>query len=311
MDQIPGAASTSLLQKKWFIESVSVVPPIIASAVAVIINYPDPTKTSIFWIFLVAMVWLLVASVLRVFHAHHQDRKEVSQKNYEGLRGAMHVLYAMLSKHLQYDDGDSGKLRITMHRVKYEEGKDEPIGLQQMLPYIGGSGGKAGRDFSINPGIIGHVARSREVRVASRVGDHAAFVDDLVSNWFYTESEARTLTTDRKTWMAVPVLGAHRKVLAVIYLDSAEQDAFSQTVMELVLNGCIGIAAYISQYYSLPATSAALPKPSAKNHIEKMVEVSRQGASLNEKLIVLTGDAESKLTSTAASLGEETVAPEV
>ena len=309
MDQIPGAVSTSILQKKSFIEAVTVIPPIIAAIIVVMINYPDPAKRYIVWVSLSAVIWLVISSVLRVLHARHQDNKEVSLKSYEGLFGAMHVLYAMLSKHLQYDVGDSGKLRITMHRVKYELGGDAPIGLQQMLPYIGGSGGKAGRDFSINPGIIGHVARSGEVRVASRVGDHAAFVKDLVSNWFYTEAEAKTLTADRKTWMAVPVLGANKKVLVVIYLDSAEQDAFSQTVIELVVNGCIGIAAYISEHYSLQATSAVLAKPSTKNHIEKMVEVSPQGASLFEKRVVLTGDAESKLTSTADSLGEEPVMP--
>jgi hypothetical protein len=66
MDQIPGAVSTSIFQKKWFIESVTAVPPIIAAVVAVMINYPDPDKKNIVWILIGAVVWLFVSSVIRV-----------------------------------------------------------------------------------------------------------------------------------------------------------------------------------------------------------------------------------------------------
>jgi hypothetical protein len=146
--------------------------------------------------------------------------------------------------------------------------------------------------------------------VASRVGDdHAGFVADLIATWFYTESEAKKLSADRKTWMAVPILNKNKNVLVVVYLDSAEQDTFSDSAIELVINGCIGIASYISQHYSLQVVSALLPNTSPSNHIEKVVEVSAEGASLKEKQVVLTGDAERELTSTVETLSPGDVPP--
>jgi hypothetical protein len=313
MDHMPGVASVSFYQKKWSIEAVAIVPPILIAGVAVWINYNDPAKKPAALVYLIATLWLLIASVLRIKYAYDQDVKEAKQKSHEGLRGAVHVLYSNVSRHLKYEDGDPGRLRVTMHRVVFEgEKKDEPTSLEQMIPYIGGKGGGEGRSFSINPGIIGQVARSGEVRAASRADDdHAAFIAELVSKWFYKESEARSLTSDRKAWMAVPILSTNRTVLVVVYLDSSDRNAFDEATLELVINGCTGIATYISQYYSLPVVSGTSSKPSPKAQIEKVVEVSAQGASLKETHVVLTGEAELELTSTAASLSAAGGLPKV
>lgn len=303
MEHMPGADSIPFLQKKSVIEAITIVPPIIATAVTAWIYYADPNKRSAAIVLIFGTFWLLIASVLKILHAHYQDKKEAKVKSYDGLLGAMHVLYANVFKHLQYKGSNPEQLRLTMHRVVIKEGQNDPTGLEQMLPYIGGKGGGAGRVFPINPGIIGHVARSGEVRVASRVGeDHAAFIKELVSQWFYTESEARKLTSDRKAWLAVPILGKEKTVLVVIYFDSDVRDAFDDAAIELVLNGCTGVAAYISERFALQATSATSAQSSQKTKIEKIVEISPEGASLKEQHIVLTGDAERELTSTAASL---------
>ena len=303
MGHIPGGASVSLIQKKSVIEAISIVPPILTAIVTAWIYYDDPNRHSAALVLSLGAAWLLIASAVKILHAHYQDKKEVQQKSYDGLLGAMHVLYANVSKHLQDTGTNSEQLRITMHRVQFEEGKNDPIGLEQMLPYIGGKGGGAGRVFPINPGIIGLVARSGEVRAASRADDdHAAFIKELVSKWFYTESAARNLTADRKAWLAVPILGKDKTVLVVVYLDSDIRDSFDDSTIELILNGCAGIATYISERYALHVISATSPKSSQKTKIEKVVDVSAEGASLKEQHVVLTGDAERELTSTAASL---------
>jgi hypothetical protein len=310
MDHMPGAASASIFQKKWVIEILTVVFPIIAACVTVWNNYSDPDKQWSNITLVAGIVWLIIASLARVVHAYHLDKKETKQNNYEGLLGAANVLYSTVSKHLQYDDGNSGKLRITMHRVTFKNKKSEPVGLVQMIPYVGGKGGEAGRAFTINPGIIGHVARNGKVRVATRVGDdQAAFVSELMSNWFYTEAEARSLTSDRKTWMAVPILSKDKNVLVVVYLDSTEREAFSDSVIQIVINGCIGVASYISQHYGLQVESALFANASPGNPIQQVVEVSAEGASLKQKDILLTGDSEQGLTSTAASISAEITPP--
>lgn len=310
MEHIPGNTSVSIFQKKSFIEAFASIPPIVAAGITVAINFPDPDKHLITGIAFGGMVWLILASIFRVVHAHKQDKKEAQQTSYEGLQGALYVLYSNVFKHLEYDDNDSERLRVTIHRVAYDDGKEGPTGLEQMLPYVGGKGGGEGRKFDIYPGIIGYVARNRTLRVASRVGeDHPAFVGSLMTDWFYTEEQAKSVSADRKAWMAVPILNKESKVLAVVYLDSTEREAFNEPVIDLVIYGCMGIAAYISKRYPLQAVSAKLAKPASKSNIQRVVEVSENGASLKQQEVVLTGEAKRELTSTATTLAGNSETP--
>ncbi len=248
---IPGAKRERFFEKKAFVEGTSVVPPIIAGTVAAIVNLQDPGKKTLGWLLLAAAIWLTVASVLKVLHAHSQDEQEQRRQDYEGLWGALHVMYATITTYLPEDGSGNGKLRATVHRVDRASRKGKPAEeLEQILPYIGGSGSPPGRRFSVRSGIIGKAVREKAAFTASRQNDdHETFLAELIRDWSYTEEDARKLSPDRRSWMAVPIFGKKQIVVAVVYLDSAERDFFDNRIKSAVLGACGGIASYISEVY--------------------------------------------------------------
>ncbi len=196
-------------------------------------------------------MWLVIASVVKVLHAYQQDQEEKRKQDYDGLLGALHVLYGNISILLNFVNSDGGRLRVTMHRVVPPSISDKDAEeLEQLLPYIGGEGKGAGRKFSIRSGIIGKAAREKSPFAFSRQNDdHEAFIEELKSNWAYTEEDARKLKSDRKSWMAVPIFGENNAVVGVVYLDSNEKDFFNERVKEAVINSCSGVALYINERY--------------------------------------------------------------
>jgi hypothetical protein len=122
--------------------------------------------------------------------------------------------------------------------------------LEQLVPYIGGDGGKIGRTFSARSGIIGKAVREKKGMVGKRLNEnHAKYIDELVSSWSYTREDARGLTEDRRSWLAIPIFHTNRKVEAVVYLDSDEVDFFTDQIVTLVTNSCAGIASYCKERF--------------------------------------------------------------
>jgi hypothetical protein len=78
--------------------------------------------------------------------------------------------------------------------------------------------------------------------------DFEGFIRELVREWGFTEEDARALSPDRRSWMAVPIVG-RKGVVAVVYLDSSAPDFFEQPVRELVLKACAGFASYTLDAY--------------------------------------------------------------
>lgn len=197
------------------------------------------------------ILWLAGSSILKVLHAFQQDQEQKQKQDYDGLLGALHVLYGCISRNLSFGEQDYGRLRVTVHRVVPDTKPDKaPEQLEQLLPYVGGKGKEAGRKFSIRSGIIGKAVREKAAFAFSRQNDdHEAFIRELVSDWSYTEEDARSLTADRKSWMAVPIFGKDDSVVGVVYLDSNEKNFFNKDVQTLVINACSGIASYITERY--------------------------------------------------------------
>lgn len=278
MDQIQGVPKNKLREKKWLLELLTTIPGIIAAVVAAWLNYSDPTKTKFGIAFAIGAVLLLIGSAWRIFYAYTQDVKEQQIKSFDGLYGAMHVLYSNISSYLKMSEQDPGKLRVTIHRVVYKEKSNDPEKLEQLLPYIGGKGAGAGRDFDIRSGIIGLAARTGEVCIASRQNDdYVAFIKELCKQWNYTPETAKQLSEDRMAWMAVPILNKDNAPLAVVYLDSKERNFFDDHVKKLVGNSCLGIMDYISTKYSLKlmsttAFNAAMQVPQAEVQINTTSE---------------------------------------
>ena len=247
MAKIPGIRKRRFYERKWVVESLAVVPPIVAGAVAAYFNITDPTKRILGWLLVGAVIWLAIASIVKVLNAYSKDKEEKQKQEYEGLLGAIHVLYAAVSQHLNSDKD----LRVTIHRVVPPAEKNQAAEeLEQLLPYVGGSGGKPGRRFSIRSGIIGKAVREKEAFAFSRQSDDDKdFIQELVRDWAYTEEDARKVSHDRKVWMAIPIFGAKSDVVGVVYLDSNELNFFTEHIQQQAIQACSGIANYIDETY--------------------------------------------------------------
>jgi hypothetical protein len=247
---IPGPAEEKFFEKKWLVEALSVVPAVAAAVVGAVLNLREDSKRSLGIVLLFAAGWLLLSSVVKVLHAYAQDRERKRIEDYEGLRAALRVLYSTLAAVAGTQEGDE-RLRITIHRVVHpkEKGRDAEL-LEQMLPYVGGSGSSPRRTFSIRSGIIGRAAREKAVFAASRQNDdYEAFIAELVREWAYTDKDARAVSAGRQSWMAVPILGAHGRTDAVVYLDSSDRDLFQGAVYDLAIAGCAGITTYAREAF--------------------------------------------------------------
>jgi putative methionine-R-sulfoxide reductase with GAF domain len=249
---IPDRKGDRWYERKAVIEALATVPPILAAAIGALTSLSDRQKRAFGWWLLAGVVWMVGASVAKVLHARAQDRESKRADDYEGLRAALHVLFAAVCETagLSAKDRCTGRVRITIHRV-VPNGKDRPPEeLEQLLPYMGGPGSAAGRRFSIRSGIIGKAARERVFVAATRENaDHESFVAELVRHWAYIEHDARRLSPDRHAWVAVPILDANANVSAVVYLDSRESDFFTQAVKDVVLACCEGIATYTREVF--------------------------------------------------------------
>jgi hypothetical protein len=126
-----------------------------------------------------------------------------------------------------------------------------PEELEQLIPYLGDSGGEVGRHFSVRSGIIGRAVREKAVLAATRTSDdYEAFVRELVVGWAFTDADARALRPDRKAWMAVPIFGTKRTVIAVLFFDSSVADFFSAELQQVITNGSLGLTNFVEEAYT-------------------------------------------------------------
>lgn len=249
MGHIPGRKQDRFYEKKLVVELVAVLPALVTAAVGALVNLGDPSRRTLGWWLVGATAWLAIASIVKVLHAAAQDRDRKRGEDHAGLRGALHVLYA--SVHHAAGPQGGGALRVTIHRIVQPKKKGQGAErLEQLLPYFGGRGGGAERTFPIQSGIIGKAAREKVVVASTRRNaNYPEFLDELVSEWAYTEEDARTVTADRHSWMAVPILTDGSAPVAVVYLDSSIPDFFSQGVWDVVVGCCGGITAHIAEVY--------------------------------------------------------------
>ncbi len=251
MTSIPGRRRRRFYERKAVVELLAVVPPVLTAAVTALINIRDPGRRTLGWLLVAAIAWLVVSSVVKILHAYAQDREQKRREEYDGLIGCLHVLYAAVSKRAGIEPREDGKLRVTIHRIVPPPEKGQsPQELEQLLPYVGGTGSAPGRTFSIRSGVIGKAARERIAFAAARQSeDYEQFLAELVRNWSYTEDDARRLSPDRRSWMAVPVFGDGPAPVAVVYLDSNDRTFFTTELQQVIVEACSGITSYVSEAY--------------------------------------------------------------
>lgn len=251
MGKIPGPQKERFYEKKHVVELIALLPPLVTAAVGALVNLADPAKRTLGWWLVGAAAWLALASAVKVLHAAAQDRDRKRVEDYDGLWGALCVLYEAVRAAGGVSRLDDRGLRVTIHRVGEVDSRCvERQQLEQLLPYIGGRGGPPRRVFSVRTGAIGLAVREKEAVTVNRKSDgHGEFVREMIHDWGYTEGEALGISSDRQAWMAVPMLSARNVPLAVVSLDSSIPGFFSAEVQKIILDCCRGVGAYIMEAY--------------------------------------------------------------
>jgi hypothetical protein len=202
-----------------------------------------------------ATVITLILGLLRTWVTLSKQIAERSQAS--DLEASLHTLHAILVHMPQQTTIEFGSgvpppsLRITIHRL-VKEGEQ----LEQVVDYVGDNRRRkntAGRHFSATSGIIGKAVREREPQVGRRVSDdREKFVKELILNWGYTDKQARSISHDSRSWMAIPLFDPDDEagpVMGVLFLDSVEGDFFNALRQELAKSACIGIARFVQTRY--------------------------------------------------------------
>jgi integral membrane sensor domain MASE1 len=92
MGTIPGPQKERFYEKKYVVELIAVLPPLVTAAIGALVNLGDPEKRTLGWWLVGATGWLALASGVKVLHAAVQDRDRKRGREYGGLRGSLWVL---------------------------------------------------------------------------------------------------------------------------------------------------------------------------------------------------------------------------
>ena len=173
--------------------------------------------------------------------------KQARRESLHELRGCLMTLHALLVETDRPEEEARTGLRLTVH-VPSRDNRE----LLQVLDYVGDArGGRtAGRRLPIHCGIAGHVYRTGDAYHARREdGDYEDYVRDLVTQWAYTETQARKVDPASMSWMAVP-LGTGKRMEGILYLDARDPDFFTEGRQDLILRAAVGVARYVAERYA-------------------------------------------------------------
>ncbi|GAA5233116.1 GAF domain-containing protein [Verticiella sediminum] len=197
-----------------------------------------------------AALWVVALCVVKFVAASDQDKREAPEVTHQGIQGCVSALHAAVCYLRAGDVPQASDIRATFHRVvpPLETARE----IEQIIPYVGGDGGGAGRRFSINTGVTGRAIRDGEPYILSSSAEtEAKQRAELKSDLGYTAAEVRALTPGRYSAMAVPIRGkGGLHVLGVIYLDSSGRNVFDdESVTGMILAICDSIDGFVTQRY--------------------------------------------------------------
>ncbi len=201
--------------------------------------HATPPDYLIGWASYVATIAMFVALI---FRAIHRNRRAQNETELTALDGVLDALHAILEN--QFPASPDGGLRAC---IFIPDGK--PDRVHQFTDYVGVDGRYGrGRTFSTRCGVVGKAFRSGQSQY-DRLPKNSTVVDYLVHAHGFDRSEAAKMRQDRKSWAAIPV-GEQNRVVAVIFLDSAESEFFGTKthLRRKTLEGAtLGVAKFIAR----------------------------------------------------------------
>lgn len=247
---IPGVRPRRFWKTNWFRELFHGVPPILAAGVIALKGWMDSEIPQwVAWISAAGAGWLLLGLCLKVLAAAETDSKDEPDVRHEGLYAAMATLTAMLTRYCEAR-GCGSDIRGTFHRVVPP--LSDPERIEQVISYVGSSGGGEGRESAIGAGITGRAIRRRMPQVmSSTAGTEKEHRAELIADWGYTEAKAAALTPGRYSAMAIPILDKNgRQTLGVVYLDAGDRAVFElEDVQQIIGVGCEAISEFVTKRY--------------------------------------------------------------
>jgi putative methionine-R-sulfoxide reductase with GAF domain len=251
LKEIPGTPRRGLLKMRVTSELLSSVPPVVGALTSGVTLGSRPDTAGLSLVSYGIAGWLALAGSIKVWQAGALDRAAAEQSGHEGLTAALTVLHAATGHvcGIPPEELDE-RLRATVHRVVPPV--DRPEFIEQLIPYVGGNGGGENRRFSVRSGITGKCVREKIAFIAALEGDEAARRRELREDWGYTDHDLKSLSMDRLSSMAVPILSADRQhAVGVVYLDSDQPDLFSaEDVQSSIIKTCGAVIAYVNERYS-------------------------------------------------------------
>lgn len=252
---IPGKKELAWYKRKGFTEAVGGIAALLSTCLASYQLYLDPAKRDFsYWtlgIFSVAAF----AFGLKVIQGNAQDRKEIDGGDHDGIQGAIYVVHATACHACGLAPSEGAKtIRATFHRLIYNDAKKaaDPTEYEQVMDYVGRSGGGKGRVFSVSIGISGMAIRTGDAWAAERKNtDIAKYQKELIEDWGYTAAATREVSTEPMSWLAVPLRDSDTdKVIGLVYLDSTVAKAFeTEAVKTAILTACLGVTKYVEKRY--------------------------------------------------------------
>lgn len=190
------------------------------------------------------------------------------------------VLSKVLEFFLETNKTPNKNFRVTLHRIVEIQNE---ICFQQISEYYGkGQGGKIGRVFPINGGIVGYVARTgQSVIIERKSGEEFEAIYRLLD---YHKIGARALTNEVSSILVIPIFGYGEddqfSTNLVLYLDSSEHDFFDKKsdLLSLLIKSTQGFIDSINRLIEDRKISMSnlefTPKPIAQ---EKLTQELQEG----------------------------------
>jgi len=189
---------------------------------------------------------ILIASVIAIAIAGWAMREKWRESSHENLTRPLEAVLDVSSEILTISV--PGNCRITVH---VRCGRNN---YTQAVPYAGRHLARAqvGRKFRMECGIVGKAFKSEPfvMQISSWRGTSLSdYRNELVKFWGYNEKEARGLTPNAKSWIAVPIGDCKtNKIQAVLYADSDQVNAFeSDDARKLFWAITIAIVQHVEQ----------------------------------------------------------------